>query len=243
VAALAAISGLQISNLQLIEKLDLEIDASKRIQVEKDRLLRDLHDGLGSQLIKASILLRNQKISTIESQQIINSSIKELREICNDYMHYDESLTNMAALITSQYKDIFALRNGASLKYRLMSDCDDISHFSKTVVVNLMQVLREILTNCLKHSATKKVIVILKVQKNALDLVVIEHLNDKSYVKEIASIGNGLGQTNMQYRVSNILGGEIFFLSKRKRRITVVSVADFAHLNGGALKNRAHKAQ
>ena len=88
IEVLAVIAGQQIENLQLIEELSLQVNAANRAQMEKDRLLRDLHDGIGSQLTKASINLQFGDLSFSEYQKIIDEALDEMRQIFNNYIEY-----------------------------------------------------------------------------------------------------------------------------------------------------------
>jgi len=225
VEALAAITGLQIDNLQLIENLSLQVDAANRAQIEKDRLLRDLHDGIGSRLTKASIDLQTRSLSPSEHQKVIDGALDEMRQIFNNYIHFDDSLLKMMQLLVEQYQDLLKLKRGCSLRYKYWGSKVESENLPRVLVVNLMQVLREFLTNCLKHSSASIINIALIITEVKIDLVIIEN-RTKKQTTDFPEIGNGgLGYKNIEYRVMKLLQGKIAFQLKGSRRITKIEIS------------------
>jgi signal transduction histidine kinase len=224
IGALATICGFQMDNLQLIDKLNTQIEANRCITLEKDRLLRDLHDGIGSQLTKASIGLQSGLLSPADSIKLIDDAIEEMNHIFENYLNFESSLHRMIELIVEQYARIFKSQKGCEISYRLINPKAAKSYHPKDLILNLMQVLREILTNSLKYSPAKSLEIILSIEKTLVNLTICENGLVQPPPEPSIPQGRGFGHKNILYRIEFVLNGKIKFSREQNAYLISISI-------------------
>ncbi|MDP4266893.1 MAG: histidine kinase [Bacteroidota bacterium] len=187
---------------------------------ERQRLSRDLHDGLGQYLI--AIKMKLQSIDDVdfskqteEINKLFNNTIEEARRISNNLMPLALDELGLIAAIKSLISQV-AASSGIKFdfdSYRV-SDNIDIK-----IAKYLYRIIQEAINNIVKHSeATEANLQIM--ENNGYIIIIIED-NGKGFALEnVKSKGNGI--YNMTQRV-NILGGKIDIESNIKKG-TLISV-------------------
>ncbi len=174
---------------------------------EKKKIARELHDGLGQQLVLLNLLLQNiqpipeQEASLENIKQILHNSIQEVKELAYNLLPPALEQGFLNAL------ERFAHRVNATGKLSFELDIDssiEEDSFKKVDRFNLYRIVQESLNNALKHSqATKLVISIIK-NKDTLCL----KIKDDGVGFASCKQETGLGLQNMKYRMkmANIQG-------------------------------------
>ena len=174
---------------------------------EKKKIARELHDGLGQQLVLLNLLLQNiqpipeQEASLENIKQILHNSIQEVKELAYNLLPPALEQGFLNAL------ERFAHRVNATGKLSFELDIDssiEEDSFKKVDRFNLYRIVQESLNNALKHSqATKLVISIIK-NKDTLCL----KIKDDGVGFASGKQETGLGLQNMKYRMkmANIQG-------------------------------------
>jgi signal transduction histidine kinase len=167
----------------------------RQIEKERNRMVQVIHDSLGHDLtmirslINLSILdlhnyeTKSEEIKTnlTKADNIASNSIKELRLAINNFEPINsnslvsESIIQLCETITTMKIEV-TIQGNDGKKYAYLSR-------------NLYQNLKEIITNTLKYSSADKMEVILRFQKDEIDMFVFD--NGKGCDKLI--IGRGLG--------------------------------------------------
>ncbi|MES2941283.1 MAG: ATP-binding protein [Pseudomonadota bacterium] len=184
-----------------------EHDAA-RVQ-ERERLLRDMHDGLGAQLMTA---LRGVERGALAPQQVAQSlqdSLDELRLLMDstDQSHY---LPGALAAWRNRW-DARLAAAGVRLDWHI-DDSLDAVQLSSDVVLQVMRILQEAATNIVKHSQAQHMTLSAKVQGGEKDkgsqLMCIEIADNGIGLQMDAVRAGARGLKNMHYRASQI-GAEL----------------------------------
>lgn len=190
----------------------LYIDAQEH---ERERLSRELHDGLGQNLIALKLHLEKAKNSDInEKVEIIdnviknvNLSIDEVRRISN----------NLMPAVLKEFGIVTAINN---LSGNICNFCDikieknidkNFKITDKKVKIYLYRIIQEALNNAIKHSKADKLIIALKQESNIINLGIIDDGIGFEVNHQTEAKGNGL--FNIRERVK-ILNGEFNLISK-----------------------------
>ena len=178
---------------------------------ERERLLRDMHDGLGAQLMTA---LRGVERGALAPQQIAQSlqdSLDELRLLMDstDMGHY---LPGALAAWRNRW-DARLAAAGVTLDWRIDESLDQVQ-LSSEESLQVMRILQEAATNVVKHSQAARM---------SLDARVLPGEGKGTLHIEIEDDGVGLGADtkragarglkNMHYRAGQI-GGELSVASR-----------------------------
>ena len=188
-----------------------EIETQNKIQAERLRISRDLHDNIGSQLSFVVSSLDNLKFKSKEKNTIIEENIKEISVFTKN------TITELRDTIWALNKEEIEI---AHIKLRIQSFIDKAArtypniniHFisgdSNNLVVsslkgiNLLRVVQEAVNNALKHAHAQNINVHLLIKNAMLEILI----KDDGIGFDLTTISGGYGLENMQIRVQE-LGG------------------------------------
>jgi len=180
---------------------------------ERERLAKDLHDGLGGILSSVKYSFTNMKKNLIITQEsaesfdrsmvMLDKSITELRRVAHNMM--PEALVNFG--LNSALKD-FCLgvnQSGAlQITYQAFNLEDETVPKNKAAVV--YRIVQELVNNTLKHAEAKNMLVQLVITDGALSLTVED--DGRGFDLEKLKTSSGIGYVNLKNRVA-YLGGNI----------------------------------
>lgn len=177
---------------------------------EKEKLLKDLHDGIGGVTTNISFLAEMAKeTSSVTDIKKILSNISELsRESLSEirsFMHsLDEKETNWPSMIAElRHRGGNMIEShGISCHIKTCID-ENTNQPSSLLCLNLFRIYKEALTNIVKHSKAKVVNVIINV---SLEKLFISIRDDGIGLEEVKKMGRGI--TNMKARAREI-GGKL----------------------------------
>ena len=201
-----------------VETAALLVEAETRLEVldDRDRIARELHDGVIQRLFAAGLHLQasTNRPDTTERVAVVVDEIDEaIREIRGAIF----TLHRPAGLDSGLEASLRASINEAS---RLLGHHPTLklggvlSNISGDLGAELLAVLRETMTNVAKHAQATRTEVSLDVGSDAVTLIVYDDGVGMSPA-DTATTG-GLGLRNIQERASQ-LGGEAQFLQGRPR--------------------------
>lgn len=200
----------RISELEKDKQLVAVDSMLKGQEVERSRLAKDLHDGLGGLLSGVKFSLSNMKDNLIitpdnmavfeRSLDMIDTSIKELRRVAHNMM--PEMLTKFGLdEALKEYCNTINATNLLSLKYQSMGMDIRIEKSSEIIIYRIIQ---ELLNNIMKHAAAKEAFVQLVKEPNRLNIVVED--NGRGFDTALLKNNKGAGITSIQSRVDYLKG-------------------------------------
>lgn len=224
-----------ISRRRLTEQ-KLEVERRKRIsalidgqEIERKRISRDLHDGLG-QLLTASKLYvnklsnsaaigHNDKKIISEIKEILDLTVTEVREISQDLL---PSLLLDFGLEVSLKHIVKILNNNSSMSVNLICH-GTILRFKNELEIGIYRIIQEVINNSVKHSKATQLTITMNLKENNF----IAEIQDNGIGFESTKYGEddylylGNGLYNIKQRVE-ILNLEIEILSAIGKGTTVI---------------------
>ena len=200
----------RISELEKDKQLVAVDSMLKGQEVERSRLAKDLHDGLGGLLSGVKFSLSNMKDNLIitpdnmavfeRSLDMIDTSIKELRRVAHNMM--PEMLTKFGLdEALKEYCNTINATNLLSLKYQSVGMDIRIEKSSEIIIYRIIQ---ELLNNIMKHAAATEAFVQLVKEPNRLNIVVED--NGRGFDTAQLKNNKGSGITSIQSRVDYLKG-------------------------------------
>jgi signal transduction histidine kinase len=191
---------------------------------ERQRLSRELHDGLGQMIIatklKTETIMNSDKEITSESitrlRIMFDNLVDEIRSISNNLMPAVLKEFGLDIALSQVCKEI---ENHSSIKIIFDSQIAN-QEMDKRIVVYVFRIAQEALNNAVKHSSATEVIVNLIGNDKMLNLVVQDNGTGINLEEPCNTSGRGLN--NMCERVKLLNG--IINISKGVNRGTIVSV-------------------
>ena len=174
---------------------------SQAEESEKKKIARELHDGLGQQMVLLNLLFQNfnpsdgQKESFNDLQNLLQNCIREVKEIAYNLLPPElekgflNAIERFARRISSmdQIQFIIDIEEGIEEQ-----DLDSVDKF------NLYRIIQELFNNSLKHAGASEFSISLRRCEEGIELIAM----DNGVGFEMAKIQKGLGIENIQYRMN-----------------------------------------
>lgn len=197
---------LELNRLLKIKTRELEQASQQRLQQEKQltlyaerqRIMADMHDGVGGQLVSLLAASRdgelNQQAVTSELDQIL----ADLRLVLDALTPAGEELITALARLKERYTPLLA-HAGIQLEWRIDSDIEAIP-MPPSLTINALRLVQEAIQNSIKHANPSNIRLQLERADNGYRLVIED---------DGAGIGNnaaGHGTSTMQQRAIAVHG-------------------------------------
>ncbi|WP_225907936.1 sensor histidine kinase [Hyphomonas sediminis] len=166
------------------------------VSEERARIARDIHDNIGAQLLRA---LHSRE--TGRKDAMIRETLTDIRDVINNAQGAEAPMEDVLADLRAETADRLD-PHGISLSWNLYAAPGAL--LSRQKVHALRALIREAVSNTIKHAGARAVEVTIRLDKDWLSLRVKD--DGKGLPAQTASLGNGLG--NMKIRVESF-GGDI----------------------------------
>ncbi len=175
--------------------------ASARLQ-ERERLLRDMHDGLGAQLMTALRGLERAALNRDQIAQSLQDGMDELRMLMDSA---DMGSDLSAALAAWRHRwDTRLGASGVQLHWHLDDSIDGLQLDSDTLL-QIMRILQEAATNVVKHACANNLHVQARLlQQSAQTWLVIVARDDGHGLPRQETLRSQRGLRNIAHRAAQI---------------------------------------
>lgn len=194
------------TNMHLIEKNKYLLDnQEKEIHIatlsERNRIAREIHDNVGH-ILSRSILQLGAIMAVIkdETSKMMLSPLKE---------SLDSAMNSIRESVHDLHKDSFDLQEeGRKIVnelrgYEVEYDCDISLEADREIKYCFLAILKEAITNIIKHSNATRVEIILRELDGYYQLMIEDNGEAKG---NLNNPNGGIGLTNMRDRVENLNG-------------------------------------
>lgn len=187
------------------------------VNVERDRISRDVHDNIGAQLLSALHAAEGAR-----KDGLLRDTLTDLRQIISDGFRTNYKLSDTTADVRAEMADRLEVHDIA-LNWPAAS-LEDLATVAETQVPFLMvntlrSLTREVTSNIIKHASATEVTVNLTLSEDMLHLEFLD--NGTGF--ETVDVQRGSGLDNMEERVRTI-GGTIRFRRMPRGMSTEVSL-------------------
>ncbi len=224
IATLFDITDRKRAEMEMVHQYEQRIAVEKRHVLEKEKILMDLHDGIGGITTNVSILSElAQKADNIASikntlatiSRLSREGISEIRSFMHSLDTTEMNWRTLATELKSQGTNLVEPHGIAFSLEAGISD-DTPEQPGSMLWVNLFKIYKEALTNVIKHSKAKAVVIILSVTRESIQLSIQD---DGIGMKK--KIVGGRGLSNMRKRAQE-LGGTVEMSSVEGTQVHLV---------------------
>lgn len=208
------------SQKQEIEAAALALRQQERrsaVLEERQRLSRDMHDGIGGQLTSLLARVRSRGISPEQMEGELTSGLAELRLMVDSLDASDGPVADALAVLRSRVRTQTEAR-GMALDWTQSEDLDRIAA-DPTWVLNLNRLIQEAVTNAVRHSGGTRLGVEVRMEGEDRVAVVVRD-DGAGFDRDRVRPGRGL--SNLAFRAAQ-MGGSVRFERDEAGRGTVVS--------------------
>ncbi|WDA39806.1 sensor histidine kinase [Erythrobacter sp. BLCC-B19] len=143
-------------------KLEASYEAQKQLLqrevmlVERQRIVRDMHDGIGGQLLGLMMQVRGGGASPVEVEQGLQASIADLRLIVDSMDSAEEGL---AETMRSFEHRVRPQVEAAGIALDFVAEVDESLDLGPRPTLQLLRILQEAVTNAMRHSRARRIAV------------------------------------------------------------------------------------
>lgn len=167
---------------------------------ERQRIVRDMHDGIGGQLLGLMMQVRSGGVEKKQVEEGLQSSIADLRLIVDSMDTADEGL---AQTLRSFEHRVRAQVEAAGMAFRAEYGLDDATRSpGPRPTLQILRILQEAVTNAMRHSGASEIT--LSSAKDADGLIRLSIADNGKGMPE--EIRGGRGLTSMRSRAEAVGG-------------------------------------
>jgi signal transduction histidine kinase/ligand-binding sensor domain-containing protein len=205
---------------QLLKKKLRELEVQQKIQNERERISRDLHDNVGSQItyIASSLdnLSRNGSFDEMkELGEFTRDTMRQLRETIWVINHDEVSLEELKSKVVDYLSEI--LKYHPEIRHQVLFPASEIS-LNPSRAINIFRIIQEAVNNAVKHAQPNNIYVQLEYGETCRILIKDDGIgfdgNDK--------VGH-FGLINMRTRVQELEAQLNLTTSKNEGTIIAIS--------------------
>ncbi|MCK8481349.1 tetratricopeptide repeat-containing sensor histidine kinase [Psychroserpens algicola] len=214
----------KLKNKQLQKENELKdalikIETQNRLQEQRLRISRDLHDNIGAQLtfiissidnLKYGFDIKDEKLTKkLETiSQFASTTIYELRDTIWAMNKNEISLEDLQSRISNFIEKADTASDGVQFKFNSSTSKMEQVTFTSVEGMNMYRIIQEGINNALKYADAKNITVDFSVEQG--DFVFKVSDDGKGFDVKNATLGNGIN--NMKKRAQDI-GGFLTLLS------------------------------
>jgi len=170
-------------------------ERERTLSQERDRLMRDMHDGLGGQLIQA-LAMSEKDDRDSELRESLERALVDLRLIVDSIAPANNDLISLLASFRHRSKRVWE-RSGVRLHWD-MGDIPATSLWPEQTL-NLLRILQEASTNALRHGEARNIAISTGLVDDRIRIEIVD--DGKGFDPESVEKGFGLG--NMRRRADD----------------------------------------
>jgi signal transduction histidine kinase len=173
---------------------------------ERERLLHDLHDGMGGQLITALRMTRRDEVPREEVARVIEGSLEDMRLII-DSLDLDER--DLLPLLANLRYRLEPRLNAIGLELRWeVEPLPELDWLTPETGLAVVRIVQEAVNNAVRHAAARTLTVSARPGADSIEIAVADDGQgfDTARIAELATVHRGLGAMRTRARK---LGGEL----------------------------------
>ncbi len=209
--------------LQRLHELDQQREGERAALQERQRIMQDIHDGLGSQLVSSLALSERGALDSRQTSALLRECIDDLRLAIDSLAGGDDTFAVMAGNLRFRMEPRLRAA-GISLKWNSAA-LSDSAAVPASHALPLLRVMQESLNNALKHSHATEIAVTSSSDDGGLHITVSD--NGKGFDPQQVHLGKGMGSMEKRARgIGAVL--DIATVGGTRVRITLPSTAPHA---------------
>lgn len=123
--------------------------------LERQRIMRDIHDGVGSQLVGLLSLIGKGRTSREQLREHANAALDELRMAVDAMQTVDGDLATVLATLRYRLQPRLAA-TGIAIDWQV-DELPTVDHLTPHMVLQIQRILLEAFTNVLRHAHARRV--------------------------------------------------------------------------------------
>ena len=181
-------------------------DRKRLLAEERARLMRDMHDGLGGQLVHALAL--SEQGGDDDLQDALRLALDDLRMIVDSLSPDQSGLDSLLASYRHRVSRLFK-RTGTRVSWELEDFAENIPITPKQGL-NILRILQEAVTNAVRHSKCEQIRILLNRSVTAVRLQVLDDgrgMQDTTHGRGLKNMRARAREIGAQLQIDSTPGG------------------------------------
>lgn len=183
------------------------IERQAAVADERERVMQDMHDGLGSQLMTTLALVENRDLSQREVAEALRGCIDDMRLTIDSMQPEDNDLASLLGNLRYRLEPRLKAA-GIDLEWKV-GELTPLAAAGPHALLQVLRIMQEAFTNVLKHSGATRVRVETRETDAEARLIVADNgtQGDRSQpmvAESAGSLRRGRGLSNMQNRAHSL---------------------------------------
>ncbi|MGV3680317.1 MAG: sensor histidine kinase [Acidovorax sp.] len=188
-----------------------EVENERVRLAERQRLTRDMHDGLGAMLVSSLGQIEQGRLSQSETAQVLRECLEDLRLTIDSMEPIDQDLTTLLATLRQRVGHRLA-QAGITLHWH-MDDLPPLPWLDAPAALHVLRIVQEALANVVKHSGARNVT--LSATQGAEPGVCVQIQDDGRGLQARSDGHQGRGLGHIEERARQLGGRARIFLGDR----------------------------
>ncbi len=185
------------------------LEQQRVLSDERERIMRDMHDGIGGQLVSVIALLQDHSGEVFcRIRKRVQQSLVDLRFVIDSL---DPVLSDLPTLLGVMRERLQSQLDAVSIELDwAVSELPDIGVLTPRASLHIMRIVQEGVANTIKHSGASRLSIASYLDAGEVPRVVIALSDNGSGFKDNDGAECGRGLSNMRYRAKQI-GADLLF--------------------------------
>lgn len=177
------------------------------INKERERIMRDIHDGMGGQLVVTMASIDNPETTRKEIKNNVQIAIQDLRMVIDSFDAGYQDIAMILGMVRGRLEPLLKKSN-IELIWKVDDSPEGMEKFGPQRTLHTMRIIQEAVTNVIKHSHATRITVTAYTPKKSISScsysIIVED-NGSGFQKPMG-LGKGVG--NMKTR-ANEMGAKL----------------------------------
>ena len=192
------------AELELSHRRLREVETLQTISDERQRLMQDMHDGLGSSLISAIRSVEGGGMSDDKVSQMLKSCLDDLKLTIDSMEPLEDDL--LLLLATLRYRLGPRLESSGVALFWEVQEIPPLDWLDPTSALHILRIVQESIANILRHTRATEIRVGTATEASGVRVTIADNGQGFDVDKAIGEAG-GRGMQNQQRRAQVIGGG------------------------------------
>jgi signal transduction histidine kinase len=179
-----------------------EVERREVLFQERQRLMQDMHDGLGSSLVSTLRMVEHGHIDEADIAQLLKGCIDDLKLTIDSMEPVETDLLLLLGTLRFRLQPRLEA-TGIRLRWEVR-DVPPLPWLDQRHSLHILRILQEAFTNVIKHAGASEIVVTTGVRDGQVCVGVAD--NGRGFDAGVAAPGRGLGN---QARRAEVIGGRV----------------------------------
>jgi signal transduction histidine kinase len=176
------------------------VERARVLAEERERIMREMHDGLGSHLVSTLALLENDGTARESVARAVRAALDDLRLMVDALEPHDGDLVGALAMLRARLQPRLEAA-GIRVEWRV-GDVPRMPELGARAVLQILRVLQEAVTNVVKHAEARTLTIRTAASNGTRPAVAVEVTDDGRGFD--AATPGGRGLHHMRRRAADI---------------------------------------